>query len=134
MIRIPDQEIVIDTVRSSGPGGQNVNKVSSKVQLRWNVGQSSVVSFGQKELIRHALANRMNAEDEVMVDVDEERSQLQNRMIAIDRLQTLVNTALIPKKVRRATRPTRASKERRLDQKRKVGERKRARRMPESLV
>lgn len=135
-IHIPDHELRIETARSGGPGGQNVNKVSSKVQLRWCIGASGVVSSEQKDQIRHALGSRINMYDEAMVDVDEERSQAQNRETAIGRLHELVEDALKPKKIRRPTRPTRASKERRLTEKKKVGERKRARQriVPRTLL
>ena len=127
-IHIPDNEFRIETARSGGPGGQNVNKVSSKVQLRWSIDTSGVFSFEEKGHIRRALASRINLADEVMVDVDAERSQAQNRDIAIARLHELVGGALKPRKIRRPTRPTRASKERRITEKKKVGERKRTRR------
>lgn len=126
-LHIPDNELRIETARSGGPGGQNVNKVSSKVQLRWLIGASGVVSLQDKDRIRHELASRINLADEVMVDVDGERSQAQNRAIAVARLHELVAEALKPRKIRRPTRPTRASKERRLALKKKTGERKRAR-------
>lgn len=126
-LNIPDNEFRIEATRSGGPGGQNVNKVSSKVQLRWLVGMSGVISLQEKDRIRHELASRINLADEVMVDVDEERSQAQNKGTAIARLHELVTGALKPKKIRRPTRPTRASKERRLVLKKKTGERKRAR-------
>lgn len=125
---IPDSELRIETARSGGPGGQNVNKVASTVQLRWCVGTSAVFSMQEKEKIRRTLKNRLNADDEIMIDVDEERSQAQNREVAVARLQGLVTQALKPKKVRRPTRPTRASKERRLEEKKRVGERKKGRR------
>lgn len=125
---IPDNEIRIETSRSGGPGGQNVNKVASKVQLRWPVGASLVFSLEEKFRIRRELSHRINQEDELMIDVDEERSQMQNKDIAIARLHELVHKALAPKKIRRKTRPTRGSKERRLTEKKKVGERKRTRR------
>ena len=73
------------------------------------------------------LSSRLNADDEIMVDVDEERSQAQNRQTAAERLQELVTVALTPKKVRRLTRQTHAAKERRLTEKKKAGERKRGR-------
>lgn len=126
-IHIPDNELRIETVRSGGPGGQNVNKVASKVQLRWCVGTSQIFSEEQKGLIRMALSTRLNAQDEVMINVDEERSQAQNREKAIERLYTLIAQALKPKKVRRKTRPTRAAKERRLTEKKKTSQRKQAR-------
>lgn len=129
MKNIPESELRIETARSGGPGGQNVNKVASKVQLRWCVGASAVLNEEEKDRVRTELSNRLNAQDEIMIDVDEERSQAQNRDIAIARLHALVRDALKPKKVRRATKPTRASKEKRLEEKRRVSERKKIRRM-----
>lgn len=129
MRRIPETEYTIEAVTSSGPGGQNVNKVATKVQLRWNIGNSRVFTYEEKEAIRSQLENRVNLEDELMIDVSEERSQLQNRETAIEKLHTLVGQALKPVKTRRSTRPTRASREKRLDFKKRVGEKKRFRKM-----
>ena len=126
-INIPDHELRIETARSGGPGGQNVNKIESKVQLRWSVGESGIFDEREKERIRRVLTHRLNQDDEVMVDVEEERSQAQNRATAIARLQWLVADALAPKKIRRPTRPTRSSKERRLTEKKKTAEMKRGR-------
>lgn len=126
--RIPDTELRIETTRSGGPGGQNVNKVASKVQLRFCVGASNVFSEEQKVQLRSTFGSRLNAEDEIMIDVDEERSQIQNRAIAIQRLHELVSAALQPTRIRRPTRPTFTAQERRLTEKKIIGERKRARR------
>ncbi len=127
MRRIPESEMSIEAARASGPGGQNVNKVSTKVQLRWNIGNSSALTYEEKEVLRSRLENRINLDDELMIDVSEERSQMQNREIAIEKLHTLVGAALRPVKRRRATKPTYASHERRLDKKKIVSERKRNR-------
>lgn len=128
---IPPHELRIETARSSGPGGQNVNKVESKVQLRWRIGDSQALSDEQKTRLRQALANRINSDDELMVDVDDERSQAQNRDVAVARLQELVQAALKPRKTRKKTKPTKASKERRLSDKKKTSVRKQLRRSVE---
>lgn len=128
MRRIPEHEMQIETTRSGGPGGQHVNKVSTKVQLRWNIGASTALTYDEKEVVRTQLEHRINLDDELMIDVSEERSQAQNREVAIEKLNALVNAALRPQKIRRPTRHTRASKERRLNQKRITGEKKRTRR------
>jgi ribosome-associated protein len=127
---VPEREIEIDFVRSSGPGGQNVNKVSSKAQLRWRVGDSAAFNDHQKDLIRRAAGNRLNAADEIVLSEQSERSQPRNREEAIARLQRLVTEALTPRKVRKPTKPSRAAKERRLEEKRRQGEKKQGRREP----
>ena len=125
---VPISELRIDFSRSGGPGGQNVNKTSTKVTLRWSVAASRAFSPEQKNQIRAFLRNRINKEDELVLSVETERSQSQNRELAIERLNTLVKKALVRKKIRRPTKPTRASKIKRLEYKRKVAHRKRARR------
>lgn len=127
---VPEDEISIDFVRSSGPGGQKVNKTSSKAQLRWHVGGSAAFSDHQKELIRKAAGKRLNAEDEIVLSAEAERSQPQNREAVIARLQRLVRQALTPKKVRKPTKVSPAQKRKRLEDKRRQGEKKRQRRPP----
>lgn len=128
--KVPYGEINIDFVRSSGPGGQKVNKTSSKAQLRWNVGVSAVFSEEQKTAIREAAGNRLNTEDEIILSEQNERSQYQNRDVVIKRLQQLVAEALTPKKERKPTKPSKAQKRQRLDDKRRQGEKKRSRQKP----
>ena len=117
MVMIPDNELIITFARSSGAGGQNVNKTSTKVFVHWSLGKSLVLSEEEKNRVRSKLANRINNEDELVIASEEERSQLQNRESAIVRLQELVNEALYVPKIRRATRPTRSSKLKRLESK-----------------
>ncbi len=111
---IPFSEFTVAFVRSSGPGGQNVNKVNTKAQLRWPVGESAIFSWEQKTRLRQKLAARLNKYDEVIVNCDEERSQAQNKAKAMVMLNRLVANALKVPKKRRATKPTRISQEKRL--------------------
>lgn len=126
-MNIPSSEFTIEFARSGGPGGQNVNKVSSKAQLRWNVGTSAVLTDEQKNRVREILKNRLTNEDEILVVAEDERSQPQNRDLVIARFQEMILEALkIPKK-RRPTKPTRSSKEKRLQAKKITSERKKFR-------
>ena len=124
---IPGREISESFSRSSGKGGQNVNKVSTKVELRWNVDASVAFSEEEKEKIKKALANRINKGGDLIITAEEERSQLQNRQKAMEKLNKLVEEAIRPEKERVPTKPTRSSKERRLEEKKRQGERKKQR-------
>ncbi len=128
---IPESELHFEFARSSGPGGQNVNKVSSKAQLRWHVGGSSAFTNGQKALIRAFAGKHLNKRDEIVLTAESERSQLHNKEAAVRRLRELVEVALRPKKKRMPTKVSRSQKRRRLEKKRRIGERKRNRRMPQ---
>lgn len=128
--KVPESEIDIDFVRSSGPGGQKVNKTSSKAQLRWNVGESAGFTDTQKESIREAAGNRLNGDDEIVLAAETERSQLQNKSAVIERLREIVTEALTPKKERKETKVSRTQKKKRLDEKRRTSEKKRLRKSP----
>lgn len=116
-IKIPESELRVTFARSSGAGGQNVNKTSTKAIVHWPVGKSQVLSFEEKGRVREKLEGRINFRDELIVMSEEERSQLQNRERAVARLQALVAKALRVPKKRRPTKPTKASKLRRLESK-----------------
>lgn len=129
--QIPESEIKITFARSSGAGGQNVNKTSTKVILHWKVRESNIFSDIEKDRIRTKLANRLNDEDEIVIMAEEERSQPQNRAQALSRLQSLVDQALVIPKRRRPTKPTYSSKLKRLATKKQRSEVKAGRRVVE---
>lgn len=124
---IPARELEWTAVRSGGPGGQNVNKVSTKVELRFDVAASTALGSAVKARLLARVAGRLDAEGKLLVTADTTRSQSQNLELARERLAELVRAALVAPKKRRPTRPSRASRERRLDTKRKVSEKKRSR-------
>lgn len=126
---IPATEFSYQFTTSSGPGGQNVNKTSTKVRLFWWPDESLSLNEKQKELVKEKLARYLVDSGAIVIESSNERSQLQNRQRAADRLQHLVTQALIPPRKRIATKPTRASKERRLASKKHRGTQKRSRRV-----
>ena len=103
---------------SSGPGGQNVNKVSTKIELRFNVQKSALLNDAEKEINIKRLPNKINLEGELIIVSQSERSQLKNKERAIERFYQLLNKALKPEKIRIKTVPTQASKEKRIEEKR----------------
>jgi ribosome-associated protein len=126
-IIIPETEFIIDFVRSSGKGGQNVNKTNTKAQLRWNVGASTALTPEQKEIVKVELATRINLAGEVVIMSQEERSQVQNKRRVIEKLHQLVHEALAPVEERIATKPKKSAKERRLHEKAAQSKKKAAR-------
>ncbi len=120
-LAIGEDEIDERFVRSSGPGGQHVNKVSTAVELRFNVGASSLPT-DVKERLRSLAGNRVTAEDVLLIDSREHRGQTQNREAARARLIALLQHAAKRPKKRRPTRPGRAAREKRLDAKKHRGD------------
>lgn len=118
---IPGGELSVSVSRSSGPGGQHVNKTSSRVSLRWSVSTSAAITDAERVRIMRRLRSRLVGEGEILIHVESERSQRQNREIARERLAKLVREALRPVKPRVATRPTLGSKTRRIESKKKRG-------------
>ncbi len=122
-----EHELEEKFVTAGGPGGQNVNKVASAVQIRWNVKKSHAFDDEQKWMIRRALANRINDEGELVLFIQTHRSQVRNREEARERLVELLEKALVKPKKRVATKPSRGQKEKRLEGKSKRSEVKRNR-------
>lgn len=116
--------------RSSGPGGQNVNKVNTRIQLRFSVFNSNVISEKHKLRIQNKLKSKINAEGFIQVSVQETRSQIKNKQIAIELLFKMLDKALIQPKKRIHTKPTRSSQLRRMDSKKKQGLKKTNRQKP----
>lgn len=117
-------ELSYKTSRSSGSGGQNVNKVETSVTVLWKVEDSAVFTESEKERILLKLKNKINAEGILQTTVSESRTQLQNKKIAIEKIQELVNKSLIVPKKRIATKPSRTKVEKRLESKKKLSEKK----------
>jgi ribosome-associated protein len=126
-ISIPESDLVITFVQSSGPGGQNVNKVASQAQLRFNTHSAALPEEVRERLIQFA-KNRITDEGILIINAKRFRSQERNRLDAIDRLANLIHQAAVPPKKRKKTQPTQASKEKRLETKRRQSELKRQRR------
>lgn len=114
---VPESEINVDYARSSGAGGQNINKRDTKAQITWSIRDSLSFTDDQKAILERELINWINNEGLVSIQNQETRSREQNRSNAIERLNEIVTIALTPEKERKPTKPTRASKERRLDEK-----------------
>jgi ribosome-associated protein len=123
-LEIPDREVHVRTSRSSGPGGQHANVTASRVEAVFDVASSSALSNEQKQRVMAKLGPRVTA------IAQESRGQARNRELALDRLAARIDHALQVPRARRATRPTKASKERRLDSKRRQSDRKQQRRKP----
>src|ERR1700694_1029654 len=126
---MPDlsSEIQLQTTRSGGKGGQNVNKGETAVIAYFNLASSRLLTAAQKEMVRQKLANRINAAHERVVRSQQSRTQLQNKEAALRKVSELVAAAIKKKKARIATKPSRQAREKRLEGKKRSGERKEGR-------
>ena len=132
-IIIPEEELVYEYFRSSGPGGQSVNKTATGVRVRFNLEKSEIFTPEGKERIKNALKNRINESGELLVENEETRSQFQNKNKAYERLLTLISEALEEGKERIPTKIPEATKRKRVDDKKKVSEKKNLRKRPEDF-
>jgi ribosome-associated protein len=113
-VLIPDTDLTFSAIRSPGPGGQNVNKVATAVQLRFDLGNTQALDAAVKQRVRARAGHRLNDDGTLLFVARAHRSQERNRADALERLRQLILDSLAPPRPRKATRPTRASKERRL--------------------
>ena len=126
-VAIPDEEFEWKFIRSSGPGGQNVNKVASAVQLRFLLPNNTSMPVAARNRLRRLAGQKLIDDGTILISARSERSQEQNRRDALERLAELIRAAMVEPKIRKKTRPTRASKERRIDAKKRRGTTKQGR-------
>jgi ribosome-associated protein len=126
-VSIPDEEFEWKFIRSSGPGGQNVNKVASAVQLRFLLPRNVSLPVAARNRLRRLAGQRLIDDGSILISARSERSQEQNRRDALERLAELIRAALIEPKIRKKTRPTLGSKERRIESKKRRGTTKQGR-------
>jgi ribosome-associated protein len=126
-IAIPDEEFEWKFIRSSGPGGQNVNKVATAVQLRFLLPQNTSLPVAARNRLRRLAGGKINDDGTLLISARSERSQDQNKRDALERLAKLIRAAMIEPKIRKKTRPTKASKQRRIETKKHRGTTKQGR-------
>jgi len=124
-------ELQFKAVRSSGSGGQHVNKVSSKVELRFNLSASTLLTDDHKNLLRKNISERLTKDDIIILQCDDTRSQHRNKEIVIRRLLDILNRGLIEPKIRKRTKVSKTAKVRRLKAKKQLSDKKASRKKPD---
>lgn len=124
-------ELEFSASRSSGPGGQNVNKVNSRITLRFNIPGSTILTDDEKAVLLTKLASRLTDAGDLMVHAQDKRSQLQNKEAALQKLDEILAKALQKKKARKATKPSKTAVQKRITGKKKQSEKKQWRQKPE---
>ena len=128
-LSLPLAELRFNTSRSSGPGGQNVNKLETRVELLFDIGHSQSLTGEQKAILRENLRSKIDGEGCIHVVAQESRSQWQNKQHAIQKFVRLLQNALKPRKKRVKTQPTKRAKESRIQKKKKIGAKKKLRKL-----
>jgi len=118
------KELSFKTSRSSGAGGQNVNKVETSVTVMWKIAETEFFGMEDIEIIKNKLRNRINSEGVLQLTVSESRTQLQNRKIATQKILQIVNESLVRQKPRKATKPSKRQIEKRIQAKKHISEKK----------
>jgi ribosome-associated protein len=125
-----ETELEFSTSRSSGPGGQNVNKVNSKVTAKLDVRNSTAFTPGQKELLLEKLHSKLTTDGVLIMSSQDKRSQLENKIAVVEKFRKTISKALQKKKARKATKPSKSALEKRINKKKMVGEKKKWRQKP----
>jgi ribosome-associated protein len=128
-----ENEFVYSASRSSGPGGQNINKLNTKVELRFSISNTKLLSAEEKDLIGRKLQNKINSEGELILVAQSGRTQLMNKKMVTEKFYSVITKALTVLPKRKVTRPTIASVRKRIEEKRNQGNKKNMRRQSESL-